>query len=128
MGYRAEHISSREFYDYLTGETPTGDKITIHDVLSNEYLVVHEVAEISELKKKGVSINKYTVMKCLDRVYEAHYVAAEHEFDYALSKSDLSWLRLRLVHARGWLDDPCLPKELSRRCESLIREYSKRGR
>jgi len=126
MGYRAECISSREFYDYLTGETPTGDKITIHDILSNGYLVLHEIVEISELKKKGVSINKHTVMKCLRRVYEAHYTATEHEFNYALSKRDFNWVKLRLNHAEAWLDDPYLPKELIKRCESLIREYSKR--
>jgi len=126
MGYRVERISSKELYDYLTGETPTGDKITIHDILSDEYLVLHEAVEISELKKKGVSINKHTVMRCLRRVYEAHYTATEHEFNHALSKKDFNWVKLRLAHARGWLDDPYLPKELIKRCESLIREYSKR--
>lgn len=124
MGYRTEHISSKEFYDYMTGETPTGDKITIHDVLSNEYLVLHETVEISELKKKGVPINKHTVMKCLRSVYEAHYTATEHEFNYALNKKDFNWVRLRLTHAKGWLDDPYLPKELVKRCKSLIKEYS----
>ncbi|MFB0522168.1 MAG: hypothetical protein ACETV1_00220, partial [Candidatus Bathyarchaeia archaeon] len=58
MGYMTECISSKEFYDYMTGETPTGDTITLNDVLSNEYLVLHEAVEISELKKMGVPINR----------------------------------------------------------------------
>ena len=36
--YTSRHISPREFYDYMTGETPTGDTITILDVLDDEYL------------------------------------------------------------------------------------------
>jgi len=51
LGYYPEKISSKEFHEYMTGETPAGDTITLEDVLCNEFFMVHEVVEISELKK-----------------------------------------------------------------------------
>ena len=40
-----------EFYDYMTGEIFFEDKTTLRDVLDSEYLTIHELVEISELKK-----------------------------------------------------------------------------
>ena len=56
--YESQHTSPKEFYDYMTGETPTGDIVTILDVLENDFLMIHEVVEISELKKLGISTNR----------------------------------------------------------------------
>jgi len=36
LGYAVVNISAKEFYDYMTGETPTGDKTTLDDVLNGE--------------------------------------------------------------------------------------------
>ena len=49
--YSQEQISAREFHDYTTGETFSGDTTTISDVLGNEFLMFHELVEMSELKK-----------------------------------------------------------------------------
>jgi hypothetical protein len=46
LGYASGLISPSEFYDYMTGETPTGDAITLDDVLQSELFMVHEVVEI----------------------------------------------------------------------------------
>lgn len=122
-GYASHRISPREFYDYMTGETPTGDTITLLDVLDNEYLMIHEVVEISELKKKGVPINKQTVMM-IHPNYETHYTATEHELDYAIDKRDFDWLKIRINHAKSWLEDPDMPQHLIPRCETIIRKCS----
>jgi len=122
-GYTSRHISPREFYDYMTGQTPTGDTITILDVLDNEYLMIHEVVEISELKKKGVPINKQTVLM-IHPNYETHYTATEYELDYALVKEDFDWLKVRINHAKSWLKDPDMPQYLILRCEAIIRKFS----
>jgi len=126
LGYESQHISSKEFYDYMTGETPTGDVITLNDVLDNEFLMVHEVVEISELKKKGIHISKQTVMEFYPRTtYEVHFTATEYELTYALNKKDQAWLKLRMSHAKDWLRDKDLPKELAPRCKLIIKKFSK---
>ena len=95
----------------MTGETPTGDTITIADILGNEYLMIHEVVEISELKKMGIPINKQTVIMTFpDPSYGTHYTAIACELDYALSRGDYDWLRFRMKHAESWIEDEDLPQ------------------
>lgn len=126
LGYEIEPISSKEFYDYMTGETPTGDVITLNDILDNEFLMVHEVVEISELKKKGKAINKQTVMNSYPKTtYETHFTATEYELTYASNKKDYAWLKIRMNHARDWLSDKNLPKELLPQYKSMVKRFSK---
>lgn len=125
MDYESEPISPREFYDYMTGETPTGDTITILDVLDNEFLMIHEAVEISELKKHRIPINTQTVMKVHPRVYENHFKATEYELTYALNTKHYEWIRLRMAHAKSWLEDPNLSPSLARKCQALIEKFSK---
>ena len=126
LGYTCEDVSPREFYDYVTGETPTGDTITLEDILQNEYLMVHEIVEISELKKKGIPITKQTIMDLYPRTtYEVHLTATEYELTHALNKKDYAWIKLRIAHAKNWLQDKNLLKELLPRCKSLIKKFAK---
>lgn len=123
LGYVCENILPKEFYDYIMGETYTCDKIALDDVLGGDFLMLHEVMEISELKKKGVRINGMTSMIC-DRavIYEAHLTATGYEIKYAFSRGDLAWIKLRLSHAREWLKDENLPESLVERLKSIISE------
>jgi hypothetical protein len=123
-GYRGQFILPKEFYDYMTGETPTGDKITILDVLDHEFLMLHEVVEISELKKMGIPISKLTITSFHSSVYEAHYTAFEYELNYALDKKDYDWLKVRMDHAISWLDDDSMPTHLVPQCKTIIEKFS----
>jgi hypothetical protein len=125
LSYESQQISPREFFDYMTGETPTGDTITIVDVLDNEFLMIHEVTEISELKKMGVPINKQTVMNTYPSTVEAHYTATEYELEYALGKKDYQWLKTRIKHAESWLEEPNMPHHLVQRHNNLMKRLSK---
>ncbi len=127
LRYNAKQISPKEFFDYMTGETPSGDKITLSDVLGSEFLMIHEVVEVSELKKRGIGINKQTVMTSpMTIVYETHYVASEFEFQHALEKGNYDWLGLRITHAKSWMEDPNMPKHLIRNYEALIKKFESR--
>lgn len=53
MGYLVKEISVQEFYDYMTGEIFSEDATTLEDVLGDEYLLVHGLVEINELKNWG---------------------------------------------------------------------------
>jgi hypothetical protein len=76
IGYSAEPVSAKEFYDYMTGEIFSDDVTTLHDVLDNEFLMIHELVEISELKKRGRAIDKRVIVESPKTViYEAYFAA-----------------------------------------------------
>lgn len=125
LGYDCLRINPEELFNYLAGETPTGDRTTLPEILSNEYLMIHELVEICELKKMGAPIDRHTVTNYHPVVYEAHLVAAYWELRYALKMRDYAWMRKRLEDARSWERDELLPEHLRPRCRELLAEYSK---
>lgn len=124
IGYETRRIHPREFYDYVTGETPTSDVISVADILDNEFLLVHEVVEISELKKLGIKINKHTIITFYPQVLETHVIAFECELNYALSKQNCEWIKIRIKNAKSWLEDDTMPQHLVKRCKGIIKKFS----
>jgi ubiquinone/menaquinone biosynthesis C-methylase UbiE len=133
LDYDCCSVSPQEFSDYMTGETPTGDPVTLYDVLGRESLMVHEVAETSELKKMKVPINKQTVIMHYPKIYEAHITALDYELAYFLKKGDIESIKriLSNQHFHENLEDPYLPqechylrKELEPRFTSMVAKYS----
>ncbi len=78
LGYIAADISAQEFYDYMTGEIFSEDKTTLPDVLGSEFLMIHELVEMNELKKMGRTIDKRVIVESpKTMIYEAHFTAIE---------------------------------------------------
>jgi len=127
IDYVAEDVSAKEFYDYMTGEIFSEDTTTLQDVLGNEFLMVHELSEMSELKKMGRIIDKQVIVDSPKIViYEAHFKAMELELEYALFKKDYFWVKFRLKqHKESVLeDDPNLPESLRPRGEEIFHKFS----
>lgn len=125
--YAMGNISAKEFHDYMTGEIFSEDTTTLRDVLDNEYLMIHEVAEINELKKMGRIINKRVIVESPKTViYEAHFRAIELELNYALFKKDYFWVKMRLkAHKDSVLEnDPNLPRTLRPRGEEILEKFN----
>ena len=119
-------VSAGEFYDYMTGEIFSNDPTTLQDVLNNEYIMIHELVEISELKKIGRKIDKHVIMETPKiPFYTAHFNAMETELKYALYKRDTYWAKIRLrQHKESVLDnDPNLPEELRPRARKIYEKY-----
>jgi hypothetical protein len=128
IDFTVKRVSTQEFYDYMTGEIFSDDPTTLDDVLGNEYLMVHELVEMSELKRMGRTIDKRVIVDSPKNViYEAHFNAMECELNYALHKRDYYWVKFRLrQHKESVLDnDPNLPKEMRPRAEALFEEFRK---
>ena len=128
ISYVVKEVSAQEFYDYMTGEIFSEDPTTLDDVLGNEYLMVHELVEINELKKMGRTIDKRVIVDSPKTViYDAHLTAMETELNYALYKRDYFWVKIRLrQHKESVLDDdPNLPEEMRPRAEKLFEEFRK---
>ena len=123
-GYEHERLEPREFFNYMTGETPSGDIIILRDVLDNRYLLVHELVEMSELKKRGIPVGKETVMRFHPKVYEVHMEAFEFELDLAGEEGDHAWVEQRLKLVESWLEDELMPSHLAPVCRRLIEKFS----
>jgi hypothetical protein len=127
IGYDVMDVSVKEFYDYLTGEIFSEDAATLLDVLGNEFLMVHELAEMSELKRMGRMIDKRVIVDLPKTViYEAHFKALELELEYAMFKKDYFWAKNRLKqHKESVLeDDPNLPESLRPRGEEIFHKFN----
>jgi len=126
FGYDLVDVSAKEFYDYMTGEIFSDDPTTLRDVLGNDYIMIHELVEISELKKIGRKIDKRVIMETPKiPFYTAHLNAMETELKYALHKGDTYWAKIRLrQHKESVLDDdPNLPEVLRPRAEEIYEKY-----
>lgn len=116
-------VQPRELLEYLTGPTTTGDKTTLEEILGSRYLMLHEAVEILELKRRGILIDRITIVGHPVETYEAHMRAAEVEFTLAEREGDQAWLERRLRDAEGWLRDPQLPPHLRPFCKRLLRRF-----
>lgn len=126
FGYDLGDVSAREFYDYMTAPIFSDDPTTLRDVLGNEYIMIHELVEISELKKIGRRIDKNVIMKTSKiPFYTAHFNAMETELKYALYKGDTYWAKIRLrQHKESVLDDdPNLYEELRPKADEIYEKY-----
>ncbi len=127
IDYVTENVSAQEFHDYMTGEIFSEDTTTLQDVLGNEFLMVHELSEMSELKKMGRIIDKRVIVDSPKTViYEAHLKAMELELEYALFKKDYFWIKVRLKHHKESVleDDPNLPESLRPRGEEILHKFN----
>jgi hypothetical protein len=123
-GYDANPLESQEFVDYITGPTPMRDETTLADVLEKRYLTIHEVAEMSELKKKGIILTNITAMDHLNEVYESHLMAFDLELSLALDEGSLRWVQERVGLIDSWLRDESIPEELAQSFMDLKNKFS----
>ncbi|MFH2111148.1 MAG: hypothetical protein ABIJ47_07825 [Candidatus Bathyarchaeota archaeon] len=125
VGVEVVEVTAEEFYDYLTGETFTGDKTTLSDILGSLYYVVHEVVEIGELKEAGVRIDRGTVVGApRELIYAAHFRALDAELGVALRRGDLEWVRVRVGNHYGHLTgDEFMPECMRGEAEALYERY-----
>lgn len=118
--------TAKQLYDYLTGETFSGEKNILREVIGNEYLLIHEALEISELIEQGVEIDNRTLMEApKEKIYEAHLNAMSLKLEYALLLEDYYWLKLRLRHHEKVVkEDSWLPDSHKEKAREILDHYS----
>lgn len=121
--YPIEEIHAYELIAYFDGDAPSGDSITLEMVFQSKWLLIHELVEISELKKQGLLISSELLVTKPLLVFDAHLIATEWEFSLALQESSNDWIKKRLKDVRGWLEDPSLPLYQSAKCQKLLQKY-----
>jgi hypothetical protein len=123
--YELNTCTTRELYDYLNGENFKESRITFRDRLGNEYLLLHSIVEISELKEAGLEINTKTlVVAPKDIVYGAHLKAMDYELGYSLILEDFYWLKHRLAYlGRDIKTDEFMPEEVKERALEIYNSF-----
>ncbi len=115
------NVSPEELYTYLTAETYEDDKYTPEDILSDEYLLFHELVEIERLKKRGLEVTSNVIVENPEAVYECHLKALEEELKFALKEGDVEWVKKRLKDAESYLEDEYLPERLRDKVVEILR-------
>jgi len=125
LEFEVAECSAEEFYGYISRDTHHGKAVTVRDIIGNEYLMFHEVVEVSELKRLGVPVGEDTHSKGpREKVYEAHLNAMEFELEYALLLEDYYWLKHRLgYHGATTLKDNSLGGGLKERAQEIYDHY-----
>lgn len=118
------HISAGELIEYFTGPAPSGDLTTLSDVLENRWLLIHELVELSELKKLNLEIFSSLLRTHPVEVDYAHIIAMESELKFANQGGNHEWVIRRVRGIKSWLvDDEKMPTDLKTRCHQLIEKY-----
>ena len=112
--YELKKCNAEQFYAFLSGDKISNKKVTVRDIIGNEYLMVHVVVEISELLRMGIEIDAKTVSgNDTEKLYESHLRAADYEMGYAMLIEDYYWMKHRLGFLADMIEeDKNLPESL----------------
>ena len=117
------NVSFEELLAYLEGPSYEDDTTQLNDILSDELLLLHEVAEICFLKRMGYIISKNTIMEAYPDTYRAHLEALDLELAEAKRLGKYDWIMRRCRDLASYLNDPYLPSSLEAFVCKLISLY-----
>lgn len=116
-------VSPKEVIKYFSGEAPSGDVRKLSDLVDEKWLLIHELLELSELKRKGCTISRDLLDSKSDEVYRAHVFAFAWELRLAKRAGDNKWVERRIQLVKNWINDERIPEDVKRRCEDILKEY-----
>ena len=123
--YEVIKSTSEEFYAFLSGDKISNERVTLRDIIGNEYMMVHVVVELSELKRQGLKIGENTVSDTdKEKLYEAHLRAADYEMGYAMLIEDYYWMKHRLDYLVNMIEnDKNLPEALKPAASKIYENF-----
>jgi len=80
---KEDRVTTEEIVEYLNADKYQNDIYTIHSILSNEYLILHEILEVCCIKSKGIEIDEKTIVDNREVVYFCHLEAKDGEMEHA---------------------------------------------
>ncbi len=116
-------LTPEELLTYITAPTYEEDKITPEEILPNDLLLLHEVAEACELKGIGHEISEDISMRAYPDTCRAHLAVMRVEMEEARRNGLLDHVRRRCLDLSTYLEDPYLPEDLWAGVEELMREF-----
>ena len=116
-GYTYRGTAS-ELMAWLRTDTPYPNP-TPAMLLGTTFLVVHEIVEIAEAKRMGLRITKDVIVRNMEKINDAHLIAAEVEFRVAASEGEARYVETRFADLSSWCEDPLLTGSQRAAYESL---------
>jgi hypothetical protein len=104
-GIETETVGPQDLIAFFDGEAPSGDTATLRDITEQRWLMIHEIVEISELRRRKLDISVLTLRSHPHDVSECHLIATKTEFTLARQDGDHEWLRQRVPLIRSWRND-----------------------
>ena len=101
-------VTADQLWDWFETDLPVPD-IELGDVVVNPLLVVHELVEIDEVLKMGLTITKDVIIRNPEKVDDAHLKAARVELAVAEAISATEHIRELTKAIEKW----CVDKALS---------------
>ncbi|HII41493.1 MAG TPA: hypothetical protein HA326_09820 [Thermoplasmata archaeon] len=94
------------------------------DLLGVPFLVVHEIVEIDETKRRGLRITQDVIVRNMEIINDAHLTAAEIELRIAAAERKLPYVASRFADLESWCEDPLLTEDQKARYESFRERVS----
>ena len=116
-------VSWDDLLIYLSAYTYKDDKYRIDDILGNDYLLLHEIYEISCLKREGLRIDRNVIIKNREAVYQCHLRAMDFEIGRACEEGKIEHVRRRIKDLKSYLIDPYLPENLRNEVKKIIEKH-----
>ena len=88
-------VSPDELAAYLESPTYENNAVKPEEILNNELLLLHEVAEICFLKKMGHVISRNIIINAYPDTYYAHLKAIDVELAEAERQDKSDWIARR---------------------------------
>ncbi len=117
-GYE-DDISADDLRGYAEADTFYPSAIGWDEILRNPLIVAHEIVEIAELKRTGLTMTRDVIVRNLEQVYAAHLRAMEVEMALAAAEGDTVHMRERIPLFEDWDEDSLMPDSLRNRYQEL---------
>lgn len=96
---------------WFDADTPFDEDFGLDEILKCPLLVVHELVEIDNVKRMGLSLTKDVIVENLEKVDDAHLIATEAELKIAIVLREVGHIRDRLGNIRMWSEDDTVTPE-----------------
>jgi hypothetical protein len=98
------NITADDLIRYFQTDTFYPD-LGLSGILDNDWLVLHELVELQEIKRMGFRITKQFALRYNAEIENAHLKATEIECKIAFMAGDIAHLKKRLRHIKMWSRD-----------------------
>ncbi|MBE0519025.1 MAG: hypothetical protein IH630_07380 [Thermoplasmata archaeon] len=103
--------TAADLRQWFEADTPFDENFGLDEVLRYPLLVVHELVEIENVKRMGLSLTKDVIVTNLEKIDDAHLIATEAELKIAIALRDVRHIRDRLENIRMWIEDDTVTPE-----------------
>jgi hypothetical protein len=102
-------VTADQLWDWFETDLPVADNEELGEIITNSLLVIHELVEIDEVLKMGLTITKDVIVKNPDRVDTAHLKAAKVELMVAKAIGETDHIGEMCTAIEKW----CVDKTVS---------------